>query len=61
MEQPHRLTLSGLIDVASAVWLGARLAAPGFAIVRYAHPVNYQAFEAQFQENVPPICVERPW
>ena len=60
LEQPHRLTLSGSIDVASGVRLGALIAALGSAIIRYAHPVNYQAFDAKSQENVPPVYVERP-
>jgi hypothetical protein len=119
LEQPHRLTLSNSTDVASGMWLGARIAALariiheyrreaaeteawrgfsqvratqadlrsvaeterekprqamgsaavagiqelsglGCAIVRYAHPVDYQASYATSQESVPPVCVERP-
>jgi hypothetical protein len=60
LEQPYRLTLSGSINVASGVWLGARIAALGCAIVRYAHPVDYQAPYPTSQESVPPVCVERP-
>ncbi len=60
MEQPRRLTLSGSINMTPGVWLGVRIAALGSAIVRYAHPVDHQAFDIKSQENRPPVRVERP-
>ena len=60
MEQPYRLTLSGSIGVAPGGSPDARTAARSSAIVRHARPVKHQTFDAMVQEDVPPVCIERP-
>ena len=43
MEQPHRLTLSNSTDVASGMWLGARIA----ALARIIHEYRREAAETE--------------